>query len=67
MMAISLVLVFASLTWLGQPVTAAEPAPYPVWWSHKLELKSIEGVEERLQRDLWPDFPEGLDLYMCGS
>ncbi len=62
-----LFLVFASLAWLWQPAMAAEPALYPVWWSPELELESIEGVEARLQRDLWPGTGEGLGLYPNGD
>lgn len=29
------------------PARAAEPAPYPVWWSPELELDSPKGVEAR--------------------
>ena len=42
---------------------AAEEGPYPIWWSDKLELASLDQVEARLRRDLWLDFPEGLKLY----
>ena len=45
------------------PVLAAADGPYPVWWSAELELDSLDQVEARLRRDLWPDFPEGLKLY----
>ena len=37
---------------------AAEEGPYPIWWSDKLELASLDQVEARLRRDLWLDFPE---------
>lgn len=45
------------------PGRAAEDGPYPVWWSAELELDSLDRVEARLRRDLWPDFPEGMKLY----
>lgn len=42
---------------------AAEDGPYPVWWSDKLELDSLDQVEARLHRDLWPDSPDGFPLF----
>ncbi len=47
----------------ADPVLAAADGPYPVWWSAELELDSLDHVEARLRRDLWPDFPEGMKLY----
>ncbi len=58
---------FAVLAWLGQPAVAAETPPYPVWWAPKLELERIKDVEQRLQRDLWPDIGDGFDLYPNGD
>ncbi len=58
-----------ALTWLAALVLAApahahETTPrYPVWWSAELQLKSLDRVEERLRRDLWPDSPEGFPLF----
>ncbi len=56
----------AFLTVLGPagPALAAEDGPYPVWWSDELELESLDRVEERLRRDLWPGIGEGVDLYV---
>ena len=45
------------------PARAAGDGPYPVWWSDELELESLDQVDQRLRRDLWPDIPEGLKLY----
>ncbi len=39
----------------------AEPR-YPVWWSPVLELDSIEGIDARLARHIWPGDDEGLPL-----
>ncbi len=41
--------------------TGAEP-PYPVWWSPVLELDSLEGIDARLARHIWPGDDEGLPL-----
>ena len=49
------------------PVRGAEDGPYPVWWSAALELDSLDQVEARLRRALWPDFPEGMKLYVGGG
>ncbi len=56
-------LAFLATLGLAGPALAAEDGPYPVWWSDELELESLDRVEERLRRDLWPDIPEGLKLY----
>jgi len=40
----------------------AQP-PYPVWWSPVLELDSLEGIDARLRRALWPGNDEGMTLY----
>lgn len=29
-------------------------APYPIWWSPVLELESLDKIDERLDRPLWP-------------
>ena len=57
-----LFVLFAALAFAA-PVRAAEDGPYPVWWSDELELESLNQVEARLRRPLWPDFREGLKLY----
>ncbi|MEE8188189.1 MAG: hypothetical protein V3T80_03175 [Kiloniellales bacterium] len=49
------------------PVRAAGDGPYPVWWSDELELESLDRVEARLRRDLWPDSTEGMELYVGGG
>jgi len=41
--------------------SGAEP-PYPVWWSPVLELDSLEGIDARLARHIWPGDDEGLPL-----
>ncbi len=46
---------------LSNPALAEEP-PYPVWWSPVLELDSIEGIDARLARHIWPGDDEGLAL-----
>ena len=43
------------LAWLGRPSAAAEPAPYPVWWSPKLELESLDEIDARLDGPFWRD------------
>jgi hypothetical protein len=35
-----------------------ESGPYPIWWSPALKLESIDQLEVRLQRPLWPDRPD---------
>jgi hypothetical protein len=49
--------------WLGlsAPAPADEP-PYPIWWSPVLELDSLEGIDARLARHIWPGDDEGLAL-----
>jgi hypothetical protein len=46
---------------LSVPATADEP-PYPVWWSPVLELDSLDSIDARLARKIWPGDPEGLPL-----
>ncbi len=58
-----LALAFLAALGLAGPLFAAEDGFYPVWWSGKLELESLDQVDQRLRRDLWPDIPEGLKLY----
>ncbi len=57
-------LAFLAMLGLAGPALAAEDDPYPVWWSGELELESLDRVEERLRRDLWPDVGEGVGLYV---
>jgi hypothetical protein len=54
---------WAATLWLSlsAPALAEEP-PYPVWWSPVLELDSIEGIDARLARHIWPGDDEGLPL-----
>ncbi len=33
--------------------SAAEEGPYPIWWSDKLRLESLDQVDARLERPLW--------------
>ena len=56
-------LAFLAVLGPAGPALAAEDGPYPVWWSGELELESLDRVDRRLRRDLWPDIPEGLKLY----
>ena len=58
-----LALAFLATLGLAGPVLAAEDGLYPVWWSAELQLESLDRVDQRLRRDLWPDIPEGLKLY----
>ena len=41
----------------------AETGPYPVWWSPSLELESLDQIDARLGRNLWPSHDEGLHMY----
>jgi hypothetical protein len=34
-------------------VSAAEVGPYPIWWSDKLRLESLEQIEARLEAPFW--------------
>ena len=43
-------------------VAAAEDGPFPVWWSPALELDSLDSIDTRLAREIWPGDPEGLPL-----
>ena len=48
------VLLAAVLLTLSAPAQAHETtAPYPVWWSDKLRLESLEQVEARLEGPFW--------------
>ncbi len=40
-------------------VVAAEDGPYPVWWSPALELDSLDAIDARLAREIWPGDSEG--------
>jgi hypothetical protein len=52
-----------SALWLnGSSPALAEEPPYPVWWSPVLELDSVEGIDARLARHIWPGDDEGLAL-----
>ncbi len=62
-----LALAFLAMLMLAGPALAAEDGPYPVWWSDKLELDSLDQVEARLRRDIWPHLPEGMELYVGGG
>ena len=53
----------AALVFAAAAAASADEPPYPVWWSPVLELESLESVNERLERALWPDNEEGLLLY----
>ncbi len=46
-------LAFLALLGLAGPVLAAEDGPYPIWWSPKLGLESLERVEARLEGPFW--------------
>ncbi len=59
----ALMLVLFAAFGIAAPGRAATDRPYPVWWSDKLELESLDQVVARLRRALWPDFPEGMKLY----
>ncbi|MEE8226157.1 MAG: hypothetical protein V3R30_05020 [Kiloniellales bacterium] len=58
--------IIAGLTvlWLGVfgPATATEDGPYPVWWSPVLELDSLDAIDARLAREIWPGDSEGMRL-----
>jgi hypothetical protein len=42
---------------------SADDGPFPVWWSPVLELDSLDQIDARLEREIWPDDPEGMPLY----
>ena len=44
---------FLALLGLASPVRAAEDGPYPVWWSDKLRLESLDRIDARLERPFW--------------
>ncbi len=48
-----LALAFLAILGLAGPALAAEDGPYPVWWSDKLRLESLEQVEARLEGPFW--------------
>ncbi len=47
---------------LGLSGASAEDGPYPVWWSPVLELDSLDHIDARLEREIWPGDAEGLPL-----
>ena len=47
---------------LSVPAAAAENGPFPVWWSPGLELDSLDAIDARLAREIWPGDPEGMPL-----
>ena len=49
----ALVLVLFAALVFAFPVSAAEDGPYPVWWSDKLRLESLEQIEARLEEPFW--------------
>ena len=53
--------VVASLL-LGWPGSGAagEDSEYPIWWSGRIMLESLEKIDERLRAALWPREPPGL-------
>ena len=57
---IGLAILWASLA-LANPASAEEP-PFPVWWSPMLELDSLDAIDARLARHIWPGDNEGLPL-----
>ena len=65
-MALYGVICLTALAFAGS-VTAAADGPYPVWWSADLELDSLDQIEARLHRDLWPGDSEGMKLYLGGG
>lgn len=42
----------------------AETGPYPIWWSPRLELTSLDQIDARLQRDLWPTIDAKMEVYL---
>ncbi len=54
--------VIAALWLSGSSPALADEPPYPIWWSPVLELDSIEGIDARLERHIWPGDDEGLPL-----
>ncbi|MEE8536161.1 MAG: hypothetical protein V3S45_08930, partial [Kiloniellales bacterium] len=56
----------AFLTLAGAGSASPDEPPYPVWWSPVLELESLDAIDARLERLIWPDYEEGL-LFYSGS
>lgn len=50
------------------PGDGAAAEPYPIWWSPKLELDSLDAIDDRLARPFWDpsEVPGGLPLYPAG-
>ncbi len=64
-MKVSRVPIIAAVTALLLGVSGpagAEEGPFPVWWSPALELDSLDQIDARLAREIWPGDPEGLRL-----
>ena len=51
-MALSGLICLTALAFAG-PVTATAEGPYPIWWSEKLRLASLEQIETRLEEPFW--------------
>lgn len=65
MRSVSLVLrIFLTFAVLMLPVELAAE-DYPIWWSPKLELESLEEADARLRQKMWPDEP--LELVRHGD
>ena len=47
------------------PQSAEAAEPYPIWWSPKLELDSLDAIDARLARPFWDpsEYAGGLPLY----
>ena len=48
---------------LGLSGASAEDGPFPVWWSPVLQLDSLDGIDARLERELWRGATQGMPLY----
>ena len=48
-----LALAFLATLGLAGPVLATEDGPFPVWWSDKLRLESLDQVDARLEGPFW--------------
>ena len=44
------------------PAAADEGERYPIWWSPRLQLESLDKIDERLSAPLWP-LVDGVEVF----
>jgi hypothetical protein len=52
----------AALTLVSLATAADEGEKYPIWWSPRLQLESLDKIDERLNAPLWP-LVDGVEVF----